>query len=108
MPRKVRQLVADLAAAGFVNRGSKGSHRNFAHPRGVRVTLSGGLRDDAKTYEESGQLLRQGPPQGLIQSWLVAQSMGTAAHRRIRVSSLTRRKPCTKAVATMSWSAGSL
>lgn len=52
MPRKVRQLVADLAAAGFVNRGGKGSHRNFAHPKGVRVTLIGGLGDDAKTYQE--------------------------------------------------------
>jgi len=40
MPRKVRQLIADLEEAGFVNRGGKGSHRNFTHPRGLRVTLS--------------------------------------------------------------------
>ena len=52
MPRKVRQLIADLEKAGFVNRGGKGSHRNFTHPKGVRVTLSGGSGDDAKHYQE--------------------------------------------------------
>ena len=52
MPRKVRELIADLEAAGFTNRGGKGSHRNFAHPKGVRVTVSGGPGDDAKHYQE--------------------------------------------------------
>ncbi len=52
MPRKVRQLIADLERVGFVNRGGKGSHRNFTHPRGVRVTISGGAGDDAKQYQE--------------------------------------------------------
>ena len=52
MPRKVRQLVADLMNAGFIYRGGKGSHRNFTHPNGVRVTISGGLGDDAKHYQE--------------------------------------------------------
>jgi predicted RNA binding protein YcfA (HicA-like mRNA interferase family) len=52
MPRKVRQLIADLEQAGFVNRGGKGSHRNFTHPKGVRVTVSGGAGDDAKHYQE--------------------------------------------------------
>lgn len=52
MPRKVRQLVADLEKAGFVNRGGKGSHRNFTHPKGLRVTLSGAASDDAKQYQE--------------------------------------------------------
>src|SRR5947208_650117 len=32
MPRKIRELIRDLEAAGFINRG-KGSHRNFIHPR---------------------------------------------------------------------------
>jgi predicted RNA binding protein YcfA (HicA-like mRNA interferase family) len=32
MPRKIRELIADLEKAGFINRGGKGSHRNFAHP----------------------------------------------------------------------------
>jgi predicted RNA binding protein YcfA (HicA-like mRNA interferase family) len=50
MPRKVRQLIADLTRAGFTDRGGKGSHRNFTHPKGVRVTLSGGSGDDAKHY----------------------------------------------------------
>ena len=52
MPRKVRQLIADLEQAGFVNRGGKGSHRNFVHPKGVRVTLSGNPGDDVKHYQE--------------------------------------------------------
>ena len=52
MPRKVRQLIAELTRAGFIDRGGKGSHRNFTHPKGVRVTLSGGPGDDAKHYQE--------------------------------------------------------
>ncbi len=52
MPRKVRQLIADLEGAGFVNRGGKGSHRNYTHPKGQRVTVSGGAGDDAKHYQE--------------------------------------------------------
>jgi predicted RNA binding protein YcfA (HicA-like mRNA interferase family) len=52
MPRKVRQLIADLKKAGFVNRGGQGSHRNFTHPKGLRLTISGGAGDDAKHYQE--------------------------------------------------------
>ena len=52
MPRKVRQLIADLEKAGFVNRGGKGSHRNFIHPKGLRVTVSGNSGHDAKHYQE--------------------------------------------------------
>ncbi len=52
MPRKVRPLIADLEKAGFANRGGKGSHRNFTHPKGLRVTISGGAGDDAKRYQE--------------------------------------------------------
>lgn len=52
MPRKVRQLIADLEKVGFVNRGGKGSHRNFTHSKGLRVTISGGAGDDAKHYQE--------------------------------------------------------
>ena len=52
MPRKVRQLIADLEKAGFENRGGKGSHRNFTHPKGLRVTVSGHPGDDAKHYQE--------------------------------------------------------
>ncbi|MCO6458427.1 MAG: type II toxin-antitoxin system HicA family toxin [Pirellulaceae bacterium] len=52
MPRKIRELLADLKAAGFEEiPGGKGSHRKLTHPRyhGV-VTLSGTLGDDAKPY----------------------------------------------------------
>ena len=52
MPRKVRQLMADLERAGFVNRPGKGSHRNFIHPRGLRVVLRGGTGEDARHYQE--------------------------------------------------------
>jgi predicted RNA binding protein YcfA (HicA-like mRNA interferase family) len=52
MPRKLRQLITDLERAGFSNRGGKGSHRNFTHPRGLRVTLSGSPGDDAMRYQE--------------------------------------------------------
>ena len=52
MARKIRDLMSDLERAGFVNRGGKGSHRNYLHPKGVRVTLSGQPGDDAKPYQE--------------------------------------------------------
>jgi predicted RNA binding protein YcfA (HicA-like mRNA interferase family) len=52
MPRKIRLLIADLERAGFVNRGGKGSHRNFIHPTGARVTLSGNPGNDAQPYQE--------------------------------------------------------
>jgi predicted RNA binding protein YcfA (HicA-like mRNA interferase family) len=53
VPRKIRQLIADLENAGFSNRGGKGSHRNFLHSHsGTRLTLSGNSGDDAKTYQE--------------------------------------------------------
>jgi predicted RNA binding protein YcfA (HicA-like mRNA interferase family) len=52
MPRKVRQLIADLERARFVNRGGRGSHRNYGHPGGWRITLSGHPGDDAKHYQE--------------------------------------------------------
>lgn len=33
MPPKIKQLIAELERNGFVNRGGKGSHRNFKHPK---------------------------------------------------------------------------
>lgn len=57
MPRKIRQLIKDLEEAGFINRGGKGSHRNFLHKKGIVLTLSGKLGDDAKPYQE--KLVRQ-------------------------------------------------
>jgi predicted RNA binding protein YcfA (HicA-like mRNA interferase family) len=52
VPRKIRELVKDLKQAGFIDRGGKGSHRNFKHPSGARVTVSGNPGDDAKSYQE--------------------------------------------------------
>jgi predicted RNA binding protein YcfA (HicA-like mRNA interferase family) len=49
---KVRDLISELEKAGFVNRGGKGSHRNFVHGHCSRpVTISGSLGDDAKHYQ---------------------------------------------------------
>lgn len=53
MPRKIRQLITDLESAGFTNRGGKGSHRNFTHPRVPKpVVISGKSGDDAQHYQE--------------------------------------------------------
>jgi predicted RNA binding protein YcfA (HicA-like mRNA interferase family) len=52
VPPKVRELVAELERAGFVDLGGKGNHRNFVHPRVAKpVTISGSLNDDAKHYQ---------------------------------------------------------
>ncbi|WP_349256695.1 type II toxin-antitoxin system HicA family toxin [Geomonas sp.] len=53
MPPKVRELIDRLLQAGFIDRGGKGSHRNFTHARCSRpVTISGNPGDDAKPYQE--------------------------------------------------------
>ena len=57
MPPKIRELIRDLKAVGFENRGGKGSHRNFKHPDGIRITISGSLGADAKPYQEKAALL---------------------------------------------------
>jgi predicted RNA binding protein YcfA (HicA-like mRNA interferase family) len=52
MPPKIRELIAGLEQAGFKNRGGKGSHRNFTHPRLAKpITISGKAGDDAKNYQ---------------------------------------------------------
>ncbi|MBX3616354.1 type II toxin-antitoxin system HicA family toxin [Nitrosomonas sp.] len=53
MPKKIKELIGELEKAGFVNRGGKGSHRNFIHPLVMKpVVLSGNAGDDAKKYQE--------------------------------------------------------
>ena len=52
MPKKIRELVRILKKAGFVDRGGKGSHHNFTHPCGAKITLSGNASDDARRYQE--------------------------------------------------------
>ncbi len=51
MPRKLFQLLADLAKSGFINRGGKGSHRNYEHPCGHRITVSV-HKGEAKPYQQ--------------------------------------------------------
>ena len=51
MPPKVRDLIRELECAGFVDRGGKGSHRNFVHSNLAKpVTVSGQPGNDAKIY----------------------------------------------------------
>jgi len=54
VPRKIRQLVADLERAGFVRvTGGKGSHRKYIHARFKGfVLISGHDGDDAHYYHE--------------------------------------------------------
>lgn len=51
VPRKIRDLIRELERVGFVNRGGKGSHRNFAKG-GIAIVISGKPGDDAKSYQE--------------------------------------------------------
>ena len=52
MAPKIRDLIAELERAGFIDRGGKGSHRNFVHPKAQKpITISGELGEDAKHYE---------------------------------------------------------
>jgi predicted RNA binding protein YcfA (HicA-like mRNA interferase family) len=48
----VRELIKQLKDAGFVDRGGKGSLRNFDHPEVARsITISWKLEEDAKAYQ---------------------------------------------------------
>jgi predicted RNA binding protein YcfA (HicA-like mRNA interferase family) len=52
VPPKIRELVAKLERAGFIDRGGKGSHRNFVHPKVTKpITISGAAGEDAKHYQ---------------------------------------------------------
>jgi predicted RNA binding protein YcfA (HicA-like mRNA interferase family) len=52
VPPKVRQLIAHLERAGFVDVGGKGSHRKFVHPKVEKpVVVAGDLDDDVERYQ---------------------------------------------------------
>jgi len=53
MPPKIKELIKKLESVGFIDRGGKGSHRNFKHPKGVNITISGKPGNDAKPYQEA-------------------------------------------------------
>ena len=67
VPRKIRQLLAELERAGFrqMPGAGKGSHRKYVHVRfrGF-VLISGAEGDDARPYQEKHvrNALRQLPP----------------------------------------------
>jgi predicted RNA binding protein YcfA (HicA-like mRNA interferase family) len=53
MPRKIRELKAELKKAGFRWRPGKGSHTVWEHPLADKaVVLSGADGRDAKRYQE--------------------------------------------------------
>lgn len=53
MPKKISELIRNLEQAGFINRGGKGSHRNFVHPKVNKpVVVSDQTGDDAQAYQE--------------------------------------------------------
>ena len=54
MPRKVRQLIEDLEAAGwYLTDGGKCSHRKYAHDKsGRKVIISGQAGADVFHYQE--------------------------------------------------------
>jgi predicted RNA binding protein YcfA (HicA-like mRNA interferase family) len=53
MPRKIRQLKADLQQAGFRAVSGKGGHTGWRHPLlPDKLTLAGHDGDDAKPYQE--------------------------------------------------------
>ena len=45
-------MIKYLEKVGFINRGDKGSHRNFLHPSGAVLTISGKRGDETKAYQE--------------------------------------------------------
>ncbi|MFZ4611624.1 MAG: hypothetical protein ACOYNM_17540 [Gemmataceae bacterium] len=45
--------MEDLKRAGFIDRGGKGSHRNFSHSNLLKpITISGKLGEDVFLYQE--------------------------------------------------------
>lgn len=59
MPRKIRDLLIELKAAGwFLVKAGKGSHHKYAHNKtGRKLIISGKSGDDALDYQE--KLVRQ-------------------------------------------------
>ncbi len=52
MESDVPHISKATLKADFKNRGGKGSHRNYGHSRGMRITISGKLGDDARNYQQ--------------------------------------------------------
>ena len=57
MPRKIRQLIADLERAGFSKVPTKSSHRKYRHASGTMVILAGQSGADAHHYQEKDVML---------------------------------------------------
>jgi predicted RNA binding protein YcfA (HicA-like mRNA interferase family) len=67
VPRKVRELEADLRREGFTRQSGKGSHRRWLHPLYPgHVVMSGKTGDDAKPYTRNEK-------SAMLWSWFVMQ-----------------------------------
>jgi predicted RNA binding protein YcfA (HicA-like mRNA interferase family) len=53
LPRKIRELEAELRRAGFICAAARGSHRKWVHASGRMLVMSGSGGDDAKRYQEA-------------------------------------------------------
>ncbi|GGK43859.1 hypothetical protein GCM10008955_42040 [Deinococcus malanensis] len=51
MPRKIRQLIAQLESNGYTHKSTKGDHRKYEKD-GQIIIISGALGDDAQRYQE--------------------------------------------------------
>ena len=106
MPRKIRDLIADLERAGFrLVPGGKGSHRKYPHPRlGQSVILSGKTGQDAKfvpgkrrqsrnqNHETGGSLFQMGRVErrGPVLHWPLSRSLFRGVSRERSGGSLHR------------------
>ena len=48
----IRELISMQEQSRFTSKSGKGGHRNFLHPFGIKVTISGKLGNDALKYQE--------------------------------------------------------
>ena len=51
MPTKIITLIRDLESVNFVNKYAKSGHRNYQHPSGINITISGNNNQVAKQYQ---------------------------------------------------------
>src|SRR3989337_2148001 len=112
MIRKIRELIRDLEAAGFFDRGGKGDHRNFVHPKVTKpVTISGKPGDDAKHYQEKAVMAaieeskrwEKAPGMSRLSSGLkrISAVWGAVQDCSMVAATGTMKKPCSQSYARL-------
>ncbi len=51
MPTKILTLIRHLESVNFVNKNGRSGYRNYQHPKGINITISGNSNHDAKQYQ---------------------------------------------------------